>query len=146
MSRFLGEYDVPVDDKGRIFVPAEIRRKMLPEDDDVFVIVRGLDGCLNAHPQGAWGEIAEKLMRLPQSDQKVRLFYRGTLSQAAEVRLDKQGRASIPRKLLDRAGIEDRMVVIGALNKLELWNPDSWAAYMEKAESVLEEVAQSLDV
>ena len=146
MSRFLGEYDVPVDDKGRIFVPAEIRRKLLPEDGDVFVIVRGLDGCLNAHPQGAWGEIAEKIMRLPQSDQKVRLFYRGTLSQAAEVRLDKQGRASIPRKLLDRAGIEDRMVVIGALNKLELWNPDSWAAYMEQAEAVLEEVAESLDV
>ena len=58
----------------------------------------------------------------------------------------KQGRASIPRKLLDRAGIEDRMVVVGELNKLELWNPDSWAAYMEQAESVLEEVAESLDV
>ena len=69
-----------------------------------------------------------------------------TLSQAKEVRLDRQGRATIPRKLLERAGIEDRMVVIGALDKLEFWNPKSWAAYMEQAESTLEEVAESLDL
>ena len=119
MSRFLGEYEVPVDEKGRVFIPAEIRRKLQPEDGDTLVVVRGLDGCLTAHPQGSWVAIAEKMMRLSQTDQKVRLFIRGTLSQAAEVRLDRQGRAAMPRKLLDRAGIEDRMIVIGALDKLE---------------------------
>ena len=45
MSRFLGEYEVPVDEKGRVFIPAEIRRKLQPEDGDTLVVVRGLDGC-----------------------------------------------------------------------------------------------------
>ena len=144
MSRFLGEYDVPVDAKGRIFIPAEVRRKLQPEDGDTLVVARGLDGCLTAHPQRAWAAIVEKIMGLSQTDQKVRLYYRVTVSQAAEVHLDRQGRATIPRKLLERAGIEDRMVVIGALDKLEFWNPKSWTAYMEQAESTLEEVAEGL--
>ena len=38
---FLGEYDVPVDEKGRVFLPAELRRKLLPEDGDTLVVTRG---------------------------------------------------------------------------------------------------------
>ena len=48
MSQFLGEYEVPVDDKGRVFIPAELRRKLVPEAGDTFIIVRGLVGCLTA--------------------------------------------------------------------------------------------------
>ena len=145
MSQFLGEFEVPVDDKGRVFIPAELRRKLLPEDGDTFVVVRGLDGCLTAHPQRAWGEIAERMMQMPQTEQRVRLYVRGMLSQAAEVKLDRQGRATVSRKLLARAGIADRMIIIGALDKLEFWEPDSWQAYMDQAEQALEEVAETLD-
>lgn len=144
MSQFLGEYEVPVDDKGRVFIPAELRRKLEPEAGDTLVIVRGLDGCLTAHPQNTWAHIAARMMELSQTEQKVRRFFRGTLSQAAEARLDRQGRVSIPRKLLERAGITDRMVVIGALDRLEFWNPETWYRYIEDAESTLEEVAESL--
>ena len=146
MSQFLGEYEVPVDGNGRIFIPAELRRKLVPEDGDTLIVVRGLDGCLAAHPLAAWSAISRKIMGLSQTDHNVRLFYRGTLSQAAEVKLDRQGRAHIPRKLLDRAGIGDRMIIIGALDKLELWNPEAWSNFMEQAESTLEEVAQSLNL
>ena len=146
MSQFLGEFEVPVDGKGRIFIPAELRRKLIPEDGDTLIVVRGLDGCLAAYPLKAWSAISSKIMELSQTDQNVRLFYRGTLSQAKEVKLDRQGRAHISRKLLDRAGIGDRMIIIGALDKLELWNPEAWSNYMEQAESTLEEVAQSLNL
>ena len=61
MTRFLGEFDVPVDQKGRIFIPAELRRKIVPEDGETLVVTRGLDGCLSVHPQHAWGEIADKM-------------------------------------------------------------------------------------
>lgn len=145
-TQFLGEYEVPVDDKGRIFLPAELRRNLDPEADDTLVVVRGLDGCLTAHPRNAWTQIADRMKRLPQTEQKVRLYYRGTLSQAAEVRLDRQGRVSVPRKLLERAGIAERMVVIGALDRLEFWNPQAWQGYLAQAESSLEEVAESLDL
>jgi MraZ protein len=146
MLQFLGEYDVPVDEKGRIFLPAEFRRKLPPETDDTLVVVKGLDGCLTAYPQHAWAEIAVKMTRLPQTDPKVRVYIRGLLSQAAEVKLDRQGRANLPRKLLERVGIAVRMVVIGALDKIEFWNPEAWSQFMQQADSALEAVAESLEL
>lgn len=146
MIQFLGEYDVPVDEKGRIFLPAEFRRKLSPETEDTLVVVKGLDGCLTAYPQQAWAEIAAKMTRLPQTDPKVRVYIRGMLSQAAEVKLDRQGRANLPRKLLERVGISDRMVVIGALDKIEFWNPEAWSQFMLQADAALEEVAESLEL
>ena len=56
--QFLGEYDVPVDAKGRVFVPAEFRKKLPPEAAETFVVVRGFDRCLTAYPQNAWEETA----------------------------------------------------------------------------------------
>ncbi|HJP29044.1 MAG: division/cell wall cluster transcriptional repressor MraZ [Candidatus Latescibacteria bacterium] len=145
-TQFLGEYEVPVDDKGRVFLPAELRRNLEPEADDTLVVVRGLDGCLTAHPQNAWAQIAERMLQLSQTEQKVRLYIRGTLSQATSVKLDRQGRATISRKLLQRAGITDRMVVIGSLDRLEFWNPEAWQACLAQAEDALEEVAETLDL
>lgn len=146
MVQFLGEYQVPVDDKGRIFVPAEFRKKLPPEANDTFIVVRGFDRCLNAYPQHVWEETAQKMLRLPQTERKVRVLIRGMLSQAAEVKLDRQGRANVPRKLLERVGIVDQMVVIGALDKLEFWNPEEWRQFMEAADPELEKVAESLSL
>lgn len=146
MAQFLGEYQVPVDDKGRIFVPAELRRKLPPEASDTLVVVRGFDRCLTAYPLNVWEETASRMLRLPQTDRNVRMLIRGMLSQAAEARLDKQGRAAIPRKLLERAGIGDQVVVIGALDKLELWNPGDWDRFMSEADVSLEDVAQEFEL
>lgn len=146
MAQFLGEHEVPVDDKGRIFVPAEFRKKLPPEANETLVVVRGFDRCLTAYPQHVWEETAQKLLRLPQTERKVRGFIRAMLSQAAEVKMDRQGRASIPRKLLAKADIGDQMVVIGALDKLEFWNPQDWHQFLEEADPAMEEVAESLEL
>ena len=146
MTQFLGEHDVQVDAKGRIFVPAEFRRKLPAEANDTFVVVRGYDHCLTAYPQQVWEVTAKKLLRLSQTERKNRIFMRAMLSQAAEVKMDRQGRVGIPRKLLERAGISDQMVVIGALDKLEFWNPEDWQQFMEEADLNMEEAAEHLDL
>ncbi len=146
MAQFLGEHEVPVDDKGRIFVPAEFRKKLPTEANESLVVVRGFDHCLTAYPQNIWEETAQKLLRLPQTERKVRGFIRAMLSQAAEVKMDRQGRASVPRKLLAKADIDDQMVVIGALDKLEFWNPEDWKRFLEEADPAMEEVAESLEL
>ena len=146
MVQFLGEHEVPLDEKGRIFVPAEFRRKIPADSGDTLVIVRGYDRCLSAYPQSTWEATARRMLQLPQTDRRVRLFVRGILSQATEARLDRQGRANIPRKLLERVGINDRMIVIGALDKMEFWNPSEWIRFMEEADPALEEVAEHLAI
>ena len=107
-------------------------------------MTRGLDGCLNAHPHQAWSEIATRIADLPQTDQNARQYYRVVFSQAAEVRLDRQGRATLPKKLLDRAGISDRMVIAGAGRKLEFWEPGSWNSYLTPAQAELTHSAEGL--
>jgi MraZ protein len=146
MAQFLGEHDVPVDEKGRIFVPAEFRKKLPPEANETFIVVRGFDRCLTAYPQHVWEDTARKMLRLPQTERNVRMLIRGMLSQAAEVKLDRQGRANIPRKLLERAGISDHMVVIGALDKLEFWDPEDWSEVMAEADTSMQKVAENYEL
>tara|TARA_B100001250_G_scaffold409376_1_gene433591 strand:+ start:848 stop:1285 length:438 start_codon:yes stop_codon:yes gene_type:complete len=144
--QFLGEHVVPLDEKGRIFVPAEFRRKLPVEAADTFIIVRGYDRCLAAYPQHVWVGVAEKLMDLSQTERRNRVFLRAMLSQAAEVKMDRQGRAALPRKLLQRAGIDGQIVVIGALDKLEFWEPESWTAFLQEADQGMEEAAEHLQL
>jgi MraZ protein len=146
MEQFLGEFDVPVDEKGRIFVPAELRKKLPPEANETFIVLRGYDRCLTAYPQNIWAETAKKMLRLPQTERKARMIIRGRLSQAAEVKFDRQGRALIPRKLLERVGIKGQMVVIGALDKLEFWNPEDWNVVMKEADEEMENAAEDFDL
>jgi MraZ protein len=144
VAQFLGEFTIPVDDKGRIFVPAELRHKLPPDASDILVIVRGYDRCLNAYPQDVWARASERLLALPQTDPQVRALVRALMSQAAETRLDKQGRAPIPRRLLDRVGITDEMVIAGAGDRMELWNPEEWRIHLEQADAQMGEVAARL--
>ena len=122
---FTGRHEVPVDDKGRIFVPAEFRKKLPPEADDTLVVLRGFDNCLVAYSRPEWEAKAEQLLRLPTTKREARAFIRSMVSHAAEVKLDRQGRTGIPRKLLSKAGITNQMVIIGALDKLEFWSPEN---------------------
>lgn len=138
---FTGRHEVPVDEKGRIFVPAEFRKKLPPEADDTLVIVRGFDRCLTAYPQQVWAETAQKLLDLPQTNPEVRAFIRSMLSRATEVKMDRQGRIGIRRDLLKLANIDGQMVIIGVLNKLELWNPDDCEEFPP-----MEEVADNFDI
>ena len=142
MAQFLtGRHEVPVDDKGRIFVPAEFRKKLPPEADDTLVVVRGFDRCLWAYPLHTWEETAQELLALPQTNPEARAFIRSMLSRAAEVKMDRQGRISIRRDLLELANISGQMVIIGVLNKLELWNPDDCEEFPP-----MEEVADDFNI
>ena len=136
---FTGRYEVPVDDKGRIFVPAEFRKKLPPEADDTFVVMRDFDGCLEAYPHHVWEEKAARLLLARNNNRKVREFIRWKIAYSAPLKMDRQGRIGIPRWILAEADITDQMVIIGALDKLEFWSP-------EKSEEFtpIEELADTL--
>lgn len=138
---FTGRHEVPVDDKGRIFVPAEFRKKLPLESDDTFVVMRDFDGCLEAYPQHIWEEKAAQLHQLRNSNRKVRDYIRWKLSYSAEIKMDRQGRVSIPRPILAKAGITDQMVIIGALDKLEFWSPENSEEFSEESPP-LEDLAE----
>jgi MraZ protein len=64
---------------------------------------------------------------------------------AVEVELDRQGRVLVPSYLREYAGIgEGEVVVVGALNRLEIWAPSAWQPYRSKIEDEPEAMAEHL--
>ncbi|MCQ2519890.1 MAG: division/cell wall cluster transcriptional repressor MraZ [Lachnospiraceae bacterium] len=119
---FIGEYNHTMDEKGRFIIPSKFRDEL----DGEFVVTKGLDGCLFAYGKEDWAELVSKLRALPVSNKDARAFTRYMLAGAAQVEIDKQGRALVPQALREFVQIKKEVVLIGVGNRFELWNKDSW--------------------
>jgi MraZ protein len=128
---FLGQYSHTIDDKGRLTIPAKFRDEL----ESGVVITRGLDGCLWAYSRTEWDELSEKLRKLPSTNQAVRNYVRFVSSNAFDSIPDRQGRVLLPPELRDFAGIQNETVIIGVMNKLEIWNPEKWSQVVKEVES-----------
>lgn len=137
---FLGEFAHTIDDKGRLTIPAKFR-------DDLasgVVITRGLDGCLWAYSRSEWEQLAEKISRLPTTNQAARNFSRFMFANAFDSIPDRQGRVLIPQNLRDYANIESDTIIIGVMNRLELWNPTQWGEVLAAVEEDPEAIVAQL--
>ena len=136
-----GEYRHALDDRGRVAVPARFRTRL----SDGATLTRWLDTCIAVYPRDAWEELADKLRALPLTNQRAREFSRFMASGAVEAELDKQGRLLVPQYLRSYAGLETgEVVVVGALNRLEIWAPSAWEPYRGRMENEPEAVAEQL--
>ena len=118
----IGEYEHTLDAKGRVSMPAKLRRDM----GEAFIVTKGLDGCLFAFSQNEWLNFETKLKALPLSDRNARNFVRFFLSGATECEIDKQGRFLIPNNLREAASLEKEVIIIGVGTRLEIWNKQTW--------------------
>ncbi len=124
----IGEYEHTLDAKGRVSMPAKLRRDM----GEAFIVTKGLDGCLFAFSQEEWMNFETKLKSLPLSDKNARNFVRFFLAGATECELDKQGRFLIPANLRKDANLEKEAIIIGVGTRLEIWNKEKWLAKDEE--------------
>jgi MraZ protein len=144
MSSFKGSYEYSVDNKGRVNIPARLRKYVSPEANDTFVITRGYEKCLFVYPLDEWNKLEQSIRDLTPTNPKHRYFMRTLLEQATESQLDGQSRISIPRDLLRLAGIENDVLILGVLERLELWSPEIYKEYQKSQEESYESVAQSV--
>jgi MraZ protein len=108
-------------------------------------LTRWLDACLAVFPRDAWAELAEKLRSLPLTSTQAREFGRFMSSGAVDVELDKQGRLLVPSYLRTYAGLEPgEVIVVGVLNRLEIWAPTAWEPYRSRIEDKPEALAEQL--
>ena len=119
---FMGEYDHSIDPKGRLIVPLKFRESL----GDEFVMTRGLDDCLFVYSKEEWANLEEKFKAAPISASNARKFARHFFAGASIVEIDKQGRALIPQKLREFAGLEKDVVLAGVLTRIEIWSKDRW--------------------
>ncbi|MDQ6682889.1 MAG: division/cell wall cluster transcriptional repressor MraZ [Chloroflexota bacterium] len=137
-----GEYRHALDDRGRVAVPMRFRARL----GEGATLARWLDGCLAVFPHEEWGDLAAKLRGLPLTNPRAREFARFMSSGAVDAELDRQGRLLVPAYLREYAGLQvGEVVVVGALNRLEIWAPSAWQPYRSKIEDAPEELAEHLE-
>ena len=141
---FYGEYEHSLDDKSRIIIPAKFRDVLKEGFVERFVITRGLDDCLFIFSIEEWKNLEMKVKTLPLSKEGARAFVRHLFSGAHECILDKQGRITIPANLINHAKLKREIMVVGVLNRIEIWDREKWTKYFEKTGKKYEEIAEQL--
>jgi len=126
----LGEFRCEADDDGRLVLPSSFSAELA----DGVTVTRGIERCLLVYPADEWEKLSGELReRLPFTNQAARAFGRFLFSAAAACEPGEEGRVTLPRQLLQYAGIDGEAIVIGLLTHLEVWHPEQW----EKTKSAL---------
>jgi MraZ protein len=133
-----------VDNKGRVNIPAKMRRVLTPEAMDTFVLTRGVDKCIAAYPLDEWKKYEERFSKLNQYSERERFFLRSVLQWSEEAEIDGQQRISLPRKLQEFANISTKAVIVGMVDHIEFWNPEDFELYMNGFATSYEEAAASV--
>lgn len=131
MNGFIGEYEATLDAKGRFLLPAGFKKQLPEEAGSQFVINRGFEKCLTLYPMKSWDPIFAELGKLNDFDPKVREFRRYFLNGAQVLELDSAGRLLVPPNLKDHAGLEKDIVLVAAMNKIEIWDKDKYQKLFE---------------
>lgn len=127
MPAFSGKYYYTVDPKGRVIIPAPFRELIAANySPKLFVANAAFDACLHIYPFEEWLRLEEKVRGLPRMNEAVRFFMRKVIASAVDVEVDRQGRILVPSAHREDAGINGDVVIVGQIEKMELWNRAEW--------------------
>ena len=131
MIGFLGEYEATIDTKGRFLLPVGLKKQLPEESTGLFVINRGFEKCLTLYPLQSWEPIFSRISNLNDFDPKVREFRRYFLNGATQLELDTASRLLLPKNLTDHASLEKDIVLVSAVNKIEIWDKIKYTQFFE---------------
>jgi len=127
MAIFTGTYQHTIDEKNRLAIPSSIR-KCMDEDTEGngFFVTPGLDKCLALYTPLHFKAISEKYNEQASTNRKARNFQRHFFSYTKKVDCDKQGRISVEPKHIDYAGLKKEVIIVGVMDRIEIWDKKSW--------------------
>lgn len=137
---FLGTHTPRLDDKGRLILPAKFREQM----EDGVVLTRGQERCLYVFPAPEFARLADQLRQAPVTSKQARDYLRVFLSGASDEAVDRQGRITIPPLLRNYAALERDCAVIGAGQRVEIWDAAAWETYLAEQEQAFAEQAEEV--
>jgi MraZ protein len=132
---FRGISSINLDDKGRIAIPTRYREELQECCERQMVITVALNeecmgekGCLWLYPLPEWEKLEQTIIKLPTLRKKNIELRRFLIGNALECEMDSQGRMLLPEKLRKFADMDKKIVLVGQLNKFEVWSEDAWTA------------------
>jgi len=130
---FRGISTINLDSKGRITIPTRYREELQECCERQMVVTvavdekgRGEAGCLWLYPLPEWERLEMTISKLPTMNKTAGNLRRMLIGNASECEMDKQGRLLVPEKLRNFADMNKHVMLLGQLNKFEIWNDEAW--------------------
>ena len=140
---FVGEYELTIDEKSRLSIPADIRRLLDPDRDGKgFFLVFGVNRKPWLYTEKAYEHLAEQVPADIAPGPETLKYDQLTFALANRVEMDKQGRILIPEKTKRRTGLGNTITLFGARDHLELWNREEFEAFVAANYGQIDEVSQ----
>jgi len=141
----IGTYDCKADVKGRVMVPADLKKQLAPVSASGFVIKRAVfRPCLELYPMAEWQKLMEKMSALNRFNRKNNDFIRRFTAGVRTVEMDSTGRLNIPKDLMSFAGIGKELVVTSAINIIEIWDKQKYEQAIDDAASDFADLAEEV--
>lgn len=126
---FRGANAISLDAKGRLAMPSRYRDELVSRcAGQLIVTIDAIDPCLCVYPLSEWELIEAKLRELASFREENRRLQRLLIGNAVDLELDGSGRFLVPPRLREYAKLDKRAMLVGQLNKFQLWDEDAWNA------------------
>jgi transcriptional regulator MraZ len=123
---FYGTFEHSLDAKNRLTIPATFRGELSGR----VVVAKGVEPCATIYAPAAYEEFTRaQLAELHPASTEHREHQRYFSANAFPAELDSAGRILLPPAVMEHAGLERDVVVIGAYDRLEVWGREAWAGY-----------------
>ncbi|RAJ14598.1 division/cell wall cluster transcriptional repressor MraZ [Olleya aquimaris] len=134
MNSLIGTYECKVDAKGRLMLPAALKKQLAPELQNGFVLKRAVfQECLELYPMQEWNALMQKVNKLNRFKKKNNDFIRRFTAGVKMVEVDANGRLLIPKDLVGFASITKDIVMSSAVNIVEIWDKTKYEKAIDDA-------------
>ncbi|WP_163398262.1 division/cell wall cluster transcriptional repressor MraZ [Flavobacterium fluviatile] len=125
MNTIIGTYECKVDAKGRLMIPAPLKKQLASSLQEGFVLKRSVfQQCLELYPMDEWNLMMQKINKLNRFVKKNNDFIRRFTAGVKIVEIDALGRLLVPKDLVSFSNISKDVVFSSAVNIVEIWDKD----------------------
>jgi len=134
LNSLIGTYECKADAKGRLMLPAALKRQLSPVLQNGFVLKRAVfQPCLELYPMAEWEVLMQRVNKLNRFKKKNNDFIRRFTAGVKMVEVDASGRLLIPKDLIVFANISKNIVVSSAINIVEIWDKEKYEQAIDDA-------------
>ena len=145
MNSLIGTYECKVDSKGRLMMPAALKKQLSPVLQDGFVLKRAVfQPCLELYPMPEWELLMAKVNKLNRFKKKNNDFIRRFTAGVKVMEIDTTGRLLIPKDLLSFSSINKEVVLSAAVNIVEIWDKERYEQAIDDATGDFADLAEEV--
>ena len=127
MINLIGTYEGTFDNKGRIMIPAQLKKQLDGFTTEPFILKRSVfQNCLELFPYSEWKLMMDKVNKLNRFVKKNNDFIRMYTAGVKSIDLDSNGRLLVPKDLIAISKLTKHVVLSSSINIIEIWDKDEY--------------------